>query len=386
VRIAITPLLLAACHAANDAAIDSPADTSADSIVAPSCASGAFCDGLTGLCAEEPVCSPASPCATATVNGNKVTNETSAFSPPTCNRNGFNDAPARTWTDAVNGQSRAACVFVPSATLPLPLVLFLHGSGTSGDQVYTTTLLRAKAATFDLTGDPARPGFVLASDTARIVQSTLPGGNGAQVHEVYFRDFRSPSSSSDFRNFDRLIDELVATGKIDPKRIYIVGYSNGGFAGQLYGLARYATPTPGGNYVAAVAVYGAASPLYEPMAGLDGCRFQPFPHVALPIMIVHRACDWEPCDATQLVTMGRPPGYSIGDWLTTLTTQIGSVDSTGVTLDDTGHIVTACDNGPTCTISRGLTNHGHWPDGQHDGGGIDHEPEMLAFLRAHPHP
>ena len=382
-------MLLAACHAANDAPpIDTPADTTADSTAA-SCASGAFCDGVTGLCAEEPVCSVASPCATATVNGNKVTNETSAFSPPTCNRNGFNDAPPRTWTDAVNGQARAACVYVPpnaSTTLQRPLILFLHGSGTSGDQVYTTTLLRAKAATFDLTGDPMRPGFVLASDTARIVHGTLPGGNGAQVHEVYFRDFGSPSSSSDFRNFDRLIDELVATGKVDPKRIYIVGYSNGGFAGQLYGLARYSTPTPGGNYVAAVALYGAASPLYEPMAGLDACRYQPFPHVALPIMILHRACDWEPCDATQLVTMGRPPGYSIADWLTTLATQIGSIDSIGMILDDAGNVVTACDNGPTCTISRGLTNHGHWPDGQHDGGGIDHEPDMLAFLRAHPHP
>src|ERR1041384_3306055 len=70
VRIAITLLLLAACHAATDTApTHTSAGTAADSM-ATSCASGAFCDGVTGLCAEEPVCSAASPCATATVNGN----------------------------------------------------------------------------------------------------------------------------------------------------------------------------------------------------------------------------------------------------------------------------------------------------------------------------
>jgi dienelactone hydrolase len=204
-------------------------------------------------------------------------------------------------------------------------------------------------------------------------------------HEVYYRDLRSPTTSSDLRNIDRLIDEFVATGTIDPKRIYVIGYSNGGFAGMLYTLARTSTPTPGGNNIAASAIYGASSPLYEPAAGETDCRYQPFPTSPVAMLMVQRACDWEPCDATQQATMGRPPGYSLADWVTTLRTSIGASDATSLLLDDGAHVGTACDNGPTCTVARGQTNHQHWPNGLHDGSGIDHEPDMLDYLKNHPH-
>jgi len=33
-----------------------------------------------------------------------------------------------------------------------------------------------------------------------------------------------------------------------------------------------------------------------------------------------------------------------------------------------------------------LLNHVRWPDGVADRSGLDHEPELLDFLRAHPLP
>jgi hypothetical protein len=104
------------------------------------------------------------------------------------------------------------------------------------------------------------------------------------------------------------------------------------------------------------------------------------------MMMVQHSCDWEPCDATQRITMGRPPGYSLADWVTTLQTQIGARDATTLLLDNTSHVVTACDNSPSCTVTLGRTNHGHWPNGVHDGTGLDYEPNMLDYLKNHPHP
>jgi predicted esterase len=350
------------------------------------CASGAMCDGKTGTCTEPRVCGPSGPCLDGgVVNGAHVASITTPIAYPSCQQG---DA-LRKWSDAVNGQPRAACVFTPvgaSAASTRPLVIYLHGSGSSAASVYTVTSLRAKAATYDLTGDPKRPGFHLVADQGRNEEAAPNGGGAGQGHDWYYRDLSTNTTGSDLRNIDRLIDELALTGAIDTKRIYIIGYSNGAFSGMLYTLARYATPTPGGNFIAASAIYGGSSPLAEPQAGLVDCRYNPLPTAAVSMLMVQRACDWEPCDATQRATMGRPPGYSLADWLVTLRTQIGAHDATSILLDDTGHVAGACDNGATCTIARGQTNHGHWPNGVHDGSGIDYEPTMLDYLKAHPHP
>jgi hypothetical protein len=40
----------------------------------------------------------------------------------------------------------------------------------------------------------------------------------------------------------------------------------------------------------------------------------------------------------------------------------------------------------TCSMMTAFLQHIFWPDGIADRSGIDHEPEMLAFLRDHPLP
>jgi hypothetical protein len=49
-----------------------------------------------------------------------------------------------------------------------------------------------------------------------------------------------------------------------------------------------------------------------------------------------------------------------------------------------GLAVPGCTPPPQCTPAVSLLNHVRWPDGVADGSGIDHEPEMLDFLRARP--
>jgi hypothetical protein len=78
----------------------------------------------------------------------------------------------------------------------------------------------------------------------------------ASHHDYLFRDLSTDSCSPDIRSADRLIDDLVATGAIDRSRIYVAGWSNGAYFSELYAIARFTTPTPGGNHVASAVAYG----------------------------------------------------------------------------------------------------------------------------------
>jgi poly(3-hydroxybutyrate) depolymerase len=340
-------------------AFEAESDAAADA--AGTCASGALCDGKTGLCGPTSTCTASAPCTNALVGLDTNATLSNILTPPACHtgsatRASFDDGAPRSWTDAVNGDPRAACVYKPSGTSAAalrPLVVYLHGSGGSADAIYDSTSLRAKAPTFDITGDTSRPGFVLASDQGR--NMTNANGNApAARHDLYDRDLASPSTNPDIRNLDKLIDDLVAEGGIDRARIFLMGWSNGAFFAQLYGFARYDTPTPGGNRVAAVAVFDGADPYAKPTdADPEGCSYVAPPHVALPVMIVHRACSIVSCDADQRVSLGEPPGFDVESW-----------------------------------IARAIATLEHiaWPDGVADKSGTDYEPEMLRYLAAHPHP
>lgn len=355
------------------------------------CAAGATCRVGRGLCAPTPYCSAAMPCPNALVG--VMTNATLSepLTVPTCrtsvaSRPQFDDGAPRRWTDAPTGLERAACVFRPAGGAPRPLLLFMHGSGGSAATMYDTTSLRSKATTYDF-GTGAGAGFVLAADQGP--NSPIPNGNPpSSRHEFYYRDPASPSTNPDFRALDRLIDDLVAEGGIDPRRIYLMGWSNGAFFSQAYGLARHATATPGGNRVAAVIAFDGANPFAVPRATamFDGCALDPLPQVALPIMLIHRACSIIPCDAAQAAAMTQPPGYEVAAWETTLRTRIGARDVTNIIVAGTGATVSACTAAASCSAALATVNHIRWPDGVADGSGIDHEGEMLDYLRAHPLP
>lgn len=352
---------------------------------ADACAAGALCDGRTGLCQTPPVCTAAVPCPDGLVGLNRMP-LTEPITLPECRTHSggrpvFDDGPPRTWTDAVNGQQRAACVFKPpgtSMTSPRPLLVFLHGSGGSAVAIYDNTSLRAKAATLDLGGGA---GFILAADQGRNLPPVANGNPASSRHEIYDRNF---ATSPDVRNLDRLIDTLVSEGGVDPKRIYLTGWSNGAFFSQLYALIRHQSPTPGGNRIAAVAVFDGADPFEAPTSQTSSCAYRPYPTSSLPVFIAHRACSIVPCDATQAAAQGAAPGYDVQGWLALLRSTIGATDVTELLLASNGSVASTC--AASCSQVDATLAHVRWPDGVADGSGIDREPQMLGYLAAHPLP
>jgi len=69
-----------------------------------------------------------------------------------------------------NGELRYACLSQPlnvPAGVQLPLVVYLHPSLFTPDTLYGATDIPAFIQTADLTGDPARPGFILLAPQGR---------------------------------------------------------------------------------------------------------------------------------------------------------------------------------------------------------------------------
>jgi poly(3-hydroxybutyrate) depolymerase len=310
---------------------------------------------------------------------------------PTCKTSAegypsFDDSPPLEWAD-VNGDDRAACVYTPAAaskTSPRPLLVFLHGHRGSADSVYDETLLRQKAASFDLSGDAARPGFILAALQGRNLSLAWEPTLGGPHFDQWYRDLGSPSCNPDVRSLDRLIDDLVAKGSVDRKQIYLSGWSNGAFMAAEYGIAREKTPTPGGNLVAAVAAYAGADPFNNLLATqTPSCQLSRYPSTTLPFLMVHRDCDaLVGCDAAQLAEFELPPGGDVEDWLDTLRSVDHDSTVAEVLIDAQGMVAAACQSATTCTMPVGLANHLDWPDGVSDE--MDWEPVMLGFLQKHP--
>jgi poly(3-hydroxybutyrate) depolymerase len=362
-----------AASAMNDAA-------TIDAAAPGTCAVDTRCDGKTGLCAPTAQCSTASPCVDAQVGTTRQT-VTSALTPPVCKtanaaRPSFDDGAPRTWTAA--GIERAACLYSPPGA-NLPLVIYLHGATGAASAIYDATSLRQKAPTFNLSDDPARLGFVLASDQGRNMRSDNGNPAGAR-RDLYYRMY---DQHADVAALDELIDGLVVEKNIDRTRIYLTGWSNGGFFAQAYGLLRHEQPTAGGNKVAAVAVFDAGNPFLEGVEGEAACAYQLLPKSTLPVFVVHRACSIVACNATQRIAVGSPPGFDVTSWIADLKAKVGATDVTELTLGATGQPST-CAN--ACGRAIAIQQHVRWPDGVLDGSGMDYEPTMLNYLKAHPLP
>lgn len=258
--------------------------------------------------------------------------------------------------------------------------------------VYDYTSVRAKAERFDLSGDPARPGFALLSIQGRNLHYPTFNPRDGHHHDFYYRDLASPSTNPDLANLDRLIDDLTADGRIDPTRIYLMGWSNGGFFSQMAAIARHDRPTPGGHRVAAAAVFTAADPFNNTSEEQSpSCRLDPYPTSTVPTLVVSRACDVVACDQTQADGLRRQgfvtePGHVVAPWIARLRTVVGDPNVNWRIVTGTGQLTEACTAPAFCTPSIATLNHLRWPDGVADGSGIDHEAAMLEFLRDHPLP
>lgn len=352
------------------------------------------CEEGVGLTDPVPLCIPDEPC-TRPLSLYGEGELTGQLPHPACapaedtlarGRPDVDDGPPRTWVDA-DGMERAWCEHRPPAEGPLPLLVFVHGSGGDADDLYGFTMLRDKADSFVLSDDPARPGFVLVATHARTVHWPTTSPQDGSKHDTYHR---APATNPDLAYVDHIIDSLVAEGVVDPARIHLSGWSNGARFAAMYGIARHEQPSPGGNRVASVATYSGGDP-YEDIAfdQSPSCAMVPRPSSTLPLMLVSRDCDGVGCDEPQYEAFGRGlfgwdlvPGNVASTWIDTLEHDIGATDVTWRIIDKDGAVVSGC--AQRCSRSRALLNHLRWPDGVADGGGQDHEPAMLGFLRDHP--
>jgi predicted esterase len=288
------------------------------------------------------------------------------------------------FTDA-DGTQRNACLYEPASAgkeNPLPLIIFLHGSIATADSIRLTGLfgLVDKA---DL--GEQKPGFILLAPEGRYTSHFYPGldSNGLGW-DNWYRQLNPAGDvtvagavyheNQDAAAIDHFVTDIVASGKVDRNRIYVMGWSNGAAMAMLYALNR--------PWIAAAAVYSAPDPF---AAFTDPCPQRPVatapngvgqlqlfnPHV--PIMHVRNNCD---------IGGICPNGSRFANRMHTMG---DSVDD--IILDPSDKQVTSCDDacgtnemgdGKVTSIGslRGAAHHLRWP--------ADWNPSMLAFLKRHP--
>ena len=166
------------------------------------------------------------------------------------------------WNDA-DGTPRYSCLYEPAIASkddPLPLVIFLHGSIATADSIRLTGLYKLidKA---DLGGK--KPGYIVLAPEGRYTTHYYPGidSNGLGWDNWYRQ--LNPSGdvtvrgivyheNADAAAIDHFVNEYLAEGKADRRRIYAMGWSNGAAMAILYALDR--------PWISAAAVYSAPDP------------------------------------------------------------------------------------------------------------------------------
>src|SRR5208282_3703244 len=288
------------------------------------------------------------------------------------------------WTDG-NGDARYACLYEPAGAAerePLPMLVFLHPSETSAYSVILTGLvgLTDKGALGERS-----PGFILLAPQGRYTTHLYPGyDSNALGWDNWYRQL-SPAGAvaagdatydenADAASIDHFVHEMIAKGKVDRQRIYVMGWSNGAAMALLYALNR--------PWVAAAAVYSAPDPF---SALLDVCTQTPVVaapagdgqarvfNPRVPLMHVHNDCDIGGIcpNGRRFAARVRALGGSVED----------------VIIDSSGLRVPSCDDscgtdemadGQIGTVAsfRGLARHMRWP--------AQWNEWMLNFLRRHP--
>lgn len=128
-------------------------------------------------------------------------------------------ADAATFSDetlAVDGRLRRFLVHDFAGPEPAPLVILLHGGGGSGENMVAQTGFDTVAA---------REGLVAVYPygSSALFDNTLLTWNAGHCCSYAMRE-----NVDDVRFISLLIDTLVATGRVDPERVYVTGLSNGG--------------------------------------------------------------------------------------------------------------------------------------------------------------
>jgi hypothetical protein len=291
------------------------------------------------------------------------------------------------WSDR-DGTPRHACLYEPASAAssgPLPLVVYLQPSLFTADTILYTNILDYLDSA-NLSGDRSRPGFFLLAPEGRFTSHFYPPPDdrgtgwdnwyrqldpaGVQVGGVFY------PPNVDAEAIDHFIAEMTATGKIDTRRIFVTGWSNGAAMAYLYALNR--------PQVASIAVYTAPNPF---RAFNDPCPQTPVTSAPrddteiqitnrrVPTMHVHNDCD---------IAGICPNGLLLRKQLA----RVG-VRFKDIIIDSEMRRVRAClaacgtnpdgdmnplDNPMGFTV--GSQNHARWPN--------DWTERMLRFFRGHP--
>lgn len=419
-RLTSTTLLVLLATACGDDGAPTDADTSVADTAAPdtgavdargdtgSDAGAGLCDPATGLARPLPTCNSDYPCVRlgSEVTGTRLEDPSPE---PRCD-----DPELELWTDTAGEDTRYACVARPDGAGPSsrrPLVLYFHPGGEGGADTLSSTQLVARHESYDLSADPTRPGFVLAAIHGRNLHHPTVAPRDGRHHDFYYRDLSFPSSNPDVAVIDRLVASLA--DEIDPDRVYVMGWSNGGFFGQMYAIARHA-PTGAGFRVAAASVFATGNPFgaieHDPFTDEDlpgpRCALDTIPSSDVPIQLVYRTCDFPvPCGDSQSTCFGEEPSYQTSRWLAESAaalditpTLIAGLEAGGVFNADATEChdfggacppmrTAACATTPMDVDCQCFFNHQIWPDGVRDLDGSrfgqDREADMLDFLRGH---
>lgn len=181
---------------------------------------------------------------------------------------------------------RVACLLVPPGTSEdsrRPLITFLGGARSSAIREAYTAELDRLGSTVSLSRDPSRRGFILlvieGRDTEHYYPAPADRGTG---WDTWYRNLNraDPAINVDVGAIDRFIAKVEERGIVDPRRKYMMGWSNGAAMSVLYGMN-----TPG---IAATAVYSSPDPYSDQF---DPCPQAPFASSTRPLMTIHNRCD-----------------------------------------------------------------------------------------------
>lgn len=131
----------------------------------------------------------------------------------------------KTLTKTVAGLSRSIRLHVPASITQrkLPVVLALHGNGDQATNFIATSGLLSLSDSV---------GFVLVAPQG-LARAISVGGQ--TTPPLSWDAYNARAQNADVQLFDALLDELVASGSVDTKKLVVYGYSQGGYASVRYG-------------------------------------------------------------------------------------------------------------------------------------------------------
>lgn len=274
------------------------------------------------------------------------------------------------WKDS-NGTSRYACVYQPASAVPgqpLPMIVYLHPSLFGTETLHFTNLLHYQSIVA-LRSDRHTNGYFVLAPAGRKTTHYYPFPDQKGMGwDNWYRQLNpagdvkvggtSYRENVDAAAIDHFIAEEMASGKIDPNRVYMTGWSNGGAMAYLYALNR--------PKIAAVAVYSAPDPFGAfddpcPQAPVkrppenDG-EIQLF-NPGVPTMNIHSNCDVAGLcpNAEKLSSQLTAIGVSVEDYIV------------NVLGEQVLSCMEACGTNPNGDASNplgwtlGMANHSRWP-------------------------